>query len=604
MDDFFFVVPLAIMLAIVAAVAYGVVSLTRRRRDFAEVDPGIGTVKQLYFYGVSFVALLMAANGVTLVIAYVLDSLFGGPVISPSGEMLFWGLALTLVGLPLWGFHWWVIRKYVRDLPVETRSVVRKVYTYFVLGVGVGFWVFSGAEVLRWLFGVGSVGQFDGYTWAALPIWGVLWVYHWRYEAEEGQPTPETMAPRRLYLYIWSGAALVMAASSLALILHALLGEVYDGLHSGSAVAGRGLDSVPLRQWLAFLLVGAPVWAVHWLVFARDDLDSTLRQVYTYPFAILGGVVTVLVSAGLVIYRFLEWHIGVSEFDSATVQFRVIAGAGASIIVGGGVLVYHWLEARREAAGPALEPQTASRAYPYALAAVGLVTLVVGATILVQASVGVLGDVGRTAVAGRELWKNAVSAGLTMIVLGGPLWGYYWWDIQRQVGADGLEERSGLPRRLLIFAALGVGMLALLGSFTHLAYVFFREVAEGNLSVVLRDAKVSIGIILPVAVFLPYYWMVYREDRRIISEAGGVEALPERKAVTLLLAEGGGELLSGLEKALGYAITPLRSADPDIVVPELSETDLPELVLRIGEAPGMNVLLVPDGATLRVLSYR
>ena len=70
---------LPIILLVVAI--YGIVAW-RRRRIVEEADPGIGTVRRLYFYIVSFVALMMASNGVVLIIRFLLDSIFGGPVVS------------------------------------------------------------------------------------------------------------------------------------------------------------------------------------------------------------------------------------------------------------------------------------------------------------------------------------------------------------------------------------------------------------------------------------------------------------------------------------------------------------------------------------------
>ena len=104
--DFFtilFFFPPIIFLAVIAGVIFLVVNLRRRR---SRIDDGIGTVRRLYFYTVSFVALMMTANGVMLVGMDVLERLFVGSTLSDSTTRLAWGLALIIVGLPLWAFHW------------------------------------------------------------------------------------------------------------------------------------------------------------------------------------------------------------------------------------------------------------------------------------------------------------------------------------------------------------------------------------------------------------------------------------------------------------------------------------------------------------------
>ena len=65
----FGIVGLLILIAIIGLIIYGII-VWRRRASASEsapdpnADPGIGTVRRLYFYIVSFVALMMTATGV------------------------------------------------------------------------------------------------------------------------------------------------------------------------------------------------------------------------------------------------------------------------------------------------------------------------------------------------------------------------------------------------------------------------------------------------------------------------------------------------------------------------------------------------------------
>ena len=166
-------------------------------------------------------------------------------------------------------------------------------------------------------------------------------------------------------------------------------------------------------------------------------------------------------------------------------------------------------------------------------------------------------------------------------------------------------ERITLVRRVFLFAALGAGVLALLGSVSYLIFVFLRDALEADLSLaVLREAKIAIGIIVPAVVFLPYYWLVYRQDRLAEPEAAAPPAALRRKDVTVVAIEGGGALVRNLEAALGYRVTVLERADPGIGLPELSDVEYQALAQRISDAAGQNVLLVPDLVEVRVLSYR
>ena len=603
MPDFLFpLVFFIVVVAVLGAVVYGIVALTRRSRDFEQIDPGIGTVRRLYFYIVSLVALMMAASGVVLVLAYVLEAGFGGDVLSTSRRQMAWG-ALTIVGLPLWAFHWRFIGKQVRDLPVETRSILRKLYVYLVLGISASLVVGGLVSLLRWAFGVET---FEGWPWAAVVVFGAVWAYHWRIETDEGQPTQETLAVRRLYIYLVSAATLAMAAVGLAILASIMLMGGYEGLTSATVLqrGEAGLWQDTTREALVAALVGGAVWAAHWLYFARRDYDSTLRQLYLYAFTVFGGIVTIFVATGVMLYGLLVWTIGVPSDGSAAEHFRFLPGALASLVVGGGVLAYHWASARAEAKTTVLQPTGTRRAYPYVLAALGLFTLAGGIVTLVHTVIVVLVDTGPT-LAGEDVWRNALAASITLGVLGTPLWAYHWTAIQRRVSVGDARAWAELPRRIFIFAILGVGMLALLGSISFLVFVFLRELLDGDLSQVLPDAKVSISMIVAAAIFVPYYWMVYRADRRVAAEKGEPEEAPRRrKAVTVLVSTGGTAFLQQLEAALGHRVSPLQWADPDASLPVLSEDELRALAQRVSDAEGRNVLLVPDSTGVQVLSYR
>ena len=590
-----------IPLAIIAAVVYVIVQ--RRRRDTSEmVDPGIGTVRRLYFYTVSFVALMMAANGLVQIAQYVLEALFGGDVISESQTRLAIGASLTIVGLPLWVFHWRLIQRHVGELPVEKRSLIRKFYIYLVLGVAVGLAIAASVSLLQWAFGSKS---FSGYPWAAVIVWSVVWAFHWRLESAEGQPTSDTRGVRRLYLYLVSLATLVMLAAGFGRVVHIILLEGYESLVSLSVLlpADTGLWRPSMRAALAWALIGGTAWGAHWLYFARHDFGSVMRQFYLYIFAILGGVVTILVSLGLIINGVMTWLMG-TPTDDASVHFRFLPGALASLAVGLSLWAYHWTVVRQKAEASALESQDFQRAYAYILAGMGLGALVVGIGTLVHAVLVIFTETTRELLAGQDLWREPLALGITLGILGMPLWGYFWTSIQRRVSTEGVAERSTLGRRIFIHAVLAAGILALLGSVSALIFLFLRDLLADELSrETLRDARPAIDIIAAIAIFLPYYWMVYRQDRLAEPEAIAPAERRIRKEVAVLVQEGGEAFVPNLETALGYRVTILRWVDPDAIWPELSEAACEELARRVTDANGERVLLVPDGAAVRVLSY-
>ncbi len=590
---------LPIILLVVAI--YGIMAWRRRRVD-EDADPGIGTVRRLYFYIVSFVALMMASNGVVLIIRFLLDSIFGGPVVSSSVIPIAAGISLTTIGLPLWGFHWWFMQRTVSRMPVETRSILRKFYIYVVLGVSIGLTLNAAVELLQWAF---LTRGFTAYHIGAAVVWIPVWIFHWRLEQSEGQPSEDTVGIRRLYIYLVSLAALIMLFAGLGRTVQLLIQSGYDALVSTSVLlpAGNGVWRSSLRNMLAIGIVGAFVWSAHWLYFARRDYGSWLRQLYLYLFAVLGGIVTMLIALGIAINNAFTWLLGVSTTSDASIHFSFIPGTLAALAVGIALWSYHWLVAQREAEFSLHESRSAQRVYSYILSAIGLATVSIGIFALVAAVWRVLIGVFRELIAGRDLWREPLAASLTLAIIGLPLWGYYWAKVQRSAQDPDMGDLSSLSRRVFIFGTLVVGVLSVLGSASTLLFFLLRDALGTGLDLgTLQDVGAPLSIIVAAVFFLVYYWGVYRQDR-----AQGPEeehAPPIIKDVTILMGAGGEGLVSRLENALGYNVRTMRWADQDAVLPDLSDDDCREVARRVGAASGSRVLVIPEAAAMRVLSYR
>lgn len=595
-------VPFLVLVIIVAAIVTAAVLW--RRRD-TTTDPGIGTVKRLYFYTVSFVALMVAANGVVLIVEFILEGLFRGPaVVSPSSIRLAAGLSMVVAGLPLWFVHWTLVQRQVRRLPVETRSIIRKLYMYAILGVAVGFTIAASVQLIEWIF---RAKDFNGYPWGAVITWGAIWAFHWRLESDEGQPTVETMGIRRLYIYVVSLASLTLMVMGLGRAMQIVLIEGYDALVSTAVFipSDSNLLRDATRSALALGLVGGVVWVAHWIYLARNDYDSVLRRVYLYIFAILSGVITALVSLGFIVNGVLSWLLDVPTVDTTATLFRFLPGAITGLSIGVGLWLYHWSVVRRDAEFSHYESVGTRRIYIYVLAAIGLVAMLVAIGTLVNTSLSILIESTTELFGGADFWRKPIALTITLLIIGVPIWGYYWNLAQRRVLADGAEERNALPRRVFLFAALGAGVLALLGSVSGLIFVFLNDLLGAELGHdTLRDIKAPINVVAAAAIFLPYFWFVYRADRRVVEPEEPLEPeRPVRKEVTVLAQEGAEQLVARLEGALGYRVSTLRWADANGTLPELSDADCEELARQISDATGARVLLIAEGPSVRVLSY-
>lgn len=592
------VAPLVLVAIIAAIVAW-------RRREALEpgieAEEGVGTLRRLYFYFGTFVYMMVASVGVVLVARYVLDELFGPPVLERDVTQLALGLVLAVIWTPVWIWHRLRVLRLLQQEPAEARSVLCKVAVYLTLAVTAALVAQASVETLRWIFGARSFG---GYPVAALVVWSGLWFITWTTEGEEGQPTDDAKTVRRLYLYGTSTYSLALLAAGTAMAIYIVFREAYEGIVTVPVLlqGDETLWGDTTKTGLALALVGAVLWAAHWLRFARGDTASDLRQFYLYVLAVLGGVVTTLSATGVIVFGALEWGIGTPAEDAAGAHFRFLPGALAPLLIGLCLWVYHWavVQQERAALGQLI---VARRLYGYILAALGLGALAGLVITLVPTVIAIAVTSAQDVLAGEDWWRDRIVLVLTLAVVGAPAWGYHWYVLQRNAVERGADERYSLPRRVFLIGVIGLGTLAFLGSASHLLFVFLNAILEDRLSLtLLRDAKWSMGVLSAAVLLTPYHWFVFQEDRQTAAPAA---ARPEAaKSVTLLIAEDAASVVSRIEQALGAKVRVLQRAEPGVKAPALTAEEIERLRQRVVEAPGHRVLLVADERGVELYAYR
>ena len=316
-----------VFLALVGAGVYAVFAWRNmERRD--DPDPGIGTPRRVYFYFAAFVGLMMTASGATVIISTVLDSLFGANGADDYTTSLASGLSLAVVGIPAWLFHWRFVQRAAARTAADRRSVFRNLYIYTALGVSLSLIGFSAFLAIEYALGASAAmdlslgadgGGFSGFPWAALAVWGAVWGFHWRTaSAESAGMSAETLAIRRMYLYLASAAFAAMLAMGAFTLIHVGIGEGYQAAFG--AAPNRDIyfsQSDEALTALAAALVGCAAWAAHWLMFAAGDRRSVLRWAHILIAALGGGAALALAGGAYALYAVLRWAIGAADVSAA-----------------------------------------------------------------------------------------------------------------------------------------------------------------------------------------------------------------------------------------------------------------------------------------------
>ena len=590
-------IPLLVLAAIIAAI------VAWRRREGLESDMEehrAGLIKRLYFYFATFIYMMVAGVGVVLIARYVLDELFGPPRLDRDVTQLALGVVLALIWTPVWAWHRSRMLALIEDDAAEGRSVLRKAALYLTLFVTAALTVQASFQFLQWVFDARSFG---GYAPAALVVWGSLWGLTWAAERREGQPTNDTKTVRRLYVYATATYGLGVLASGAAIVIYVIFREAYEGLIDLPVIlqGEEPLWGDTMKNALAAAVVGAGAWGLHWFGFAREDNASDLRQFYLYTLAIMGGVVTTLSATGVLLFSLLQWWVGTPGEDSASAHFRFLPGALAPLLVGLLLWAYHWtvVQQERAAFGQLI---VARRVYRYIMTALGIGALAAAIVTLVPTVVAIIVTSAQEVLIGPDWWRDRIVLVLTLAILSVPVWGYHWYQAQRNAAEFGGEERYSTARRALTFGVVGIATLAALGSVSHILFLLLNASLEGDISLtLLRDAKWSMGAFAAAMFIGPYYWLIIRQDWETAPPA---PKAAEAKAVTLLIREEGQALVKQLENALGVRVRVLQRADLDETPPALTPEDIEQLRRRVTEAPGGRVLIVADTSGVNVYSYR
>ncbi|MEO8354925.1 MAG: DUF5671 domain-containing protein [Chloroflexota bacterium] len=249
---------------------------------------------------------------------------------------------------------------------------------------------------------------------------------------------------RRLYFYLVAFISIEVVLWGLISLLRSMVDDVIS-------------DSADtLAQALALILVGVPIFLVHWLwaqrAAARDEEEKTasIRAIFLYAI-LLATLIPVVQNLLSFIDRSLIQATGLSmERSFSAFRAQTIADNLIAILMNGIVAAYFWNVLRSEWA-TLTEKETFSdvrRFYRYIWMLYGLLMTIFGAQQILRFLFYVPGDVLG------ELGREVVVNGIALLVVGTPIWVYSWRVIQDSL-ADPDEMGSTLRLGILYLLSLG-----------------------------------------------------------------------------------------------------------------------------------------------------
>src|SRR5688572_1153372 len=235
---------------------------------------------------------------------------------------------------------------------------------------------------------------------------------------------------KRLYLYGVAAISLLVLAAGIENLLAVALAEVADAL-GATVIAGESSGREQLSLAIALVVVGAPIFAIHWWLIARgwngadeaaaDDRRSAIRAFH------MALVATVSMAVGLyAAQRLLESLfgaiLGVAAADAPWTDGDV-PGNVALLLVAAPIWWFHMDRRNRDLRHDRLHGASAwlTRLNRYGWAFAGLMTLLIGTSQLIQTVASAL--IGQPDVTGNGEWSvGFIASSLAAIVAGAAVW--------------------------------------------------------------------------------------------------------------------------------------------------------------------------------------
>lgn len=513
---------------------YGIVRLVRGRARVP--DAGL-SLRRFLEYGLLGAVGVLAASGLTGLLGEILA---GGELIRRDEPGVARSLAFLVVGVPAMLWMGLRVARRLRTDASEQASFALAAYLTLAQAVALVTAMTGAADTLRWV--LGEADYRSGAVASAI-VWSAVWFAHVAAARRLG-------VAERLKLAALFGSAVGLVGTAIAFGygLGQALSYGYDELFR-SALAEAPADE--LRVASAWLLVTVPAWWWHWFRAARSDEPTAVWRVYVLAIGVVSPVVAALAGLATPLFLALHWWMG-DPAAAAAGHFAPLPAGLAALAVGTAIWAYH----RRLLRPLRRERSELDRTYGYLLAAVGLAAWSVGLAAMVAA--GIDAGVGRSGGAAEPSAGDLLATGLTMLLVGAPLWAWHWAVARGHAAADPHGERRSPSRRSYLHLALGGAGAALLTASIAALVIGFEDALAGEFGAEsIRQMEAPLAALVVGALVAGYHARVLGDDKTWVSP-------PDRPVVrdVLLVSADEPQLAARLSTELGVRVRTLRRLEP------------------------------------------
>jgi hypothetical protein len=499
-------------------------------------------------------------------------------VIRSDNSALARAVSFLIVGAPvLYGLARWTLRS-LED-PEERRSFG---WAFFLSVASITSLAVAATGVFNTIDSIAARTDFDSAQLAQAIAWGLGWFGVWRLGKTHGDPS--TLKIERI---AGSGIGLATTATAVWFIAATLVRAAYDRLFSVRIVDAIGDD---LWRGVAGLVVGVATWGWYWFGNQLKAERTTTWRAYVVLIGILGGLITTISAGSTALFVVLQWFFGSPDPDIAARHFDTLPGTSMAAAVGVGLWLYHRLVLSD--AGIRERTET-DRVYDYVVAGVGLLAAGGGVATLLVAFFTALSPTGIVETGGDT--ADVLTAAVTLLVVGGPIWWTFWSRIQRAVRATPPAELASPSRRVFLFALFGVGGIVALISLIVIVFISFEDLIDGSFTgETFRRLRVPLALVVTTGAIAWYHWRIFDADREIAPRP------EERSLLREVVVLGSVELADAISQGLDVRVTRWEPIPPN----GTGDPSLTDVVDRLRAVQADRALVQVSDGTVTITPFR
>ena len=584
-----------IILIVFSALYHGI---KHRSRDSIK-DPSGQLVRRIYFYTLTLISILMIAFGVVQTSTFILEGIFGESLTGAPPERAAIGISLIIVGTPLWFIHWRIVNTNAKTNITERLSGIRQFYIYALLVISMAIVTDAMLTILASIF---QLDDLSFYHICVLPVFVLIWFYHWQLQDKERSNTLEWSVLRTVYIYGFTLVGLLLLSTGTGVLIQNLLKSLIEEFAGNNLILQEphSLWQRGIGQALCAMIAGGIIWSLHWLIFARKELSNILASLYLYFVALLGGGIPIIASCIILLQALLGALMGTDpdqNGNSSTFYSSVLS----SLAIGGAILSYHWWYIRRQELTPQSGQINSSAVFYHSYVFIGVLVLGSGVALSINTILSFFTGYNDIALPSSGALKGMSSISITLILVGTVVWAYSW----RQVQSNWITVTQGYytARRTYIFSILGISILTAVVSLATLLFLLLKDLLSAQFTTGTVEAiNPSISILITLAPIIGYH-IILKRQQESLNQVSSTSKPRNRKRILILVPNDDQNFATALERALGYPVARVNWVDEGAAAQSLENIDLDDLVSGIEQSVGAGVILIPEPGGIRIYSY-